>query len=429
MNNSWRKLLAIGAGVGIEIREKDLEVTMARVRPSAIQVLGQAAIRGFRERPAAEWGTEYNRFLQRHGGGHLSATVLLPRRETIVRHLVLPGVSGKDLESAISLQIDTLHPYGDEEVAYAWSRLDRNAVLIGVMRRATLERYSERFAEAGIAVASFTFSATVIREAIRLLGPPVSRGLLAFAERENGAIEIYGESGTRPVFSAEFDMPVERAVALAAAELRLAPDQQPLALERVLPQPIGQGIGLPHPYAAALAGACPWLARAANLLPPERRASNSRAMWIPPAVLGAILLVLAGVLMAYSSLTDRKYLQKLEIEIARLEPEARKSVELDREIERARNRSRLLDQFRSRSKSDLDALNELTKLLPPPVWTNSVEMTREAVTLSGEADQAASLLKLIDSSPYFERSEFVIPIGRLANSEAFRIKTAREAGK
>ena len=37
-----------------------------------------------------------------------------------------------------------------------------------------------------------------------------------------------------------------------------------------------------------------WLAAAANLLPQENRQSNSRAMYIPTAVLGAVLLVAAA---------------------------------------------------------------------------------------------------------------------------------------
>jgi hypothetical protein len=48
------------------------------------------------QRPAAQWGLEYARFLQEAGASHLAATVLLPRRETIVRQIALPGVAGRD---------------------------------------------------------------------------------------------------------------------------------------------------------------------------------------------------------------------------------------------------------------------------------------------------------------------------------------------
>ena len=44
---------------------------------------------------AAEWGAEYARFLKASGAERLSATVLLPRREVIVRQLALPGVAAE----------------------------------------------------------------------------------------------------------------------------------------------------------------------------------------------------------------------------------------------------------------------------------------------------------------------------------------------
>src|SRR5947199_9909485 len=96
-----RKLLAFGSGIGIEIGAETLEVIAARVRPSKIEVLGRLLIENYAARPAAEWGADYSRFLKSLGLGHLSATVLLPRRDVIVRQIALPGVAGKDLESAI----------------------------------------------------------------------------------------------------------------------------------------------------------------------------------------------------------------------------------------------------------------------------------------------------------------------------------------
>ena len=40
----FRKLLAFGAGVGLEIGATDLEVAVTRVRPHKIQVLGRLTI-------------------------------------------------------------------------------------------------------------------------------------------------------------------------------------------------------------------------------------------------------------------------------------------------------------------------------------------------------------------------------------------------
>jgi len=74
----------------------------------------------------------------------------------------------------------------------------------------------------------------------------------------------------------------------------------------------------------------------------------------------------------------------------------------------------------------MDALGELTRLLPPPTWLNLLEMNPGNVTISGETDQAATLLKTIDGSPLFKASEFVQPPLRLQNGEGFRVRFRRE---
>jgi Tfp pilus assembly protein PilN len=83
-----------------------------------------------------------------------------------------------------------------------------------------------------------------------------------------------------------------------------------------------------------------------------------------------------------------------------------------------------LDDFRSRTRSDLDSLNELTRLLPPPVWTNLIELSGDSAVVNGEAEQAAPLLKMLDASPLFHNSEFN-GITKVASAEIFRLRTQR----
>src|SRR3712207_1845694 len=99
-----RQWLAVGTGISIEIDGQNLRVMVTRVRPSGPTILGVAEIPNVFERPAAEWGREYAGFVKKTGGGHLAATILLPRQQVIVRQVQLPGVSDRDLAAAIALQ-------------------------------------------------------------------------------------------------------------------------------------------------------------------------------------------------------------------------------------------------------------------------------------------------------------------------------------
>jgi Tfp pilus assembly protein PilN len=373
---------------------------------------------------------EYARLVRSAGMGHISATVLLPRREVIVRYLALPGVAARDRENAIRFQLDTLHPYGEDAVYWGWSEAGPGSALVGIARAEVIERYIQLFLEAGIGVASFTFSAAAVHAALRLNGAS-GQGFVALSHTGGGAVEVYGESPARPVFSAEFQLAPERAAALALAELRLPPDTEPHGLEELLPKPDPNPVANDLsrnalPYATALAGACPRLAPSANVLPAEHRRSHSRALFIPTVALALLVAAALAAVVGYSRIADGRYREKIQAEISRLEPQARRAANLDREIDQVRARTRLLDQFRGQTRADLDALQELTRILSPPAWSNSINLTREQARISGEAPQAAPLLRTLDASPLFENSEFVASIGRGNGTETFQIRTNRE---
>jgi Tfp pilus assembly protein PilN len=426
-----RKLLAFGAGVGIQITANDLEIAAARVRPSRIQVLGRLTIENYASRPAAEWGAEYARFLKSNGLQHVSATVLLPRREVIARPVSLPGVATGDMENAIRFDLDSMHPYGDQEICWGWAPLSKGAALVGVARKSVIDHYVGLFAEAGINVASLTFSAAAIHAAIRLNGHQEGRGFVALSRTLSGSIEVYGESAARPVFSAEFDLAPQRATTLALAELRLPPDTAPEQLEEVLPKPAVNPIenDLARnalPYATALAGACPRLAPSVNVLPREYRKLNSRAMLIPSIALAAIVVLLVGGFWVYSLYADRKYLGALQAEIAKIQPRAERAARLDRQFDHAQAQVKLLDQYRGQTRADLDTLNEITKLLPSPIWTHDLDLQRDTVRMSGEAEQTAGLVKILDSSSLFENTAVDSENqNQRGSGELFQIHTSR----
>jgi len=290
------------------------------------------------------------------------------------------------------------------------------------------------FNEAGIAVASFTFLAAAVHAAVRIPAQTQSKeGFVAMSRAASGAVEVYGESPSRPVFSGEFNLAEERAAAMALSELRLPPDTRRRTLEEVLPKPDLNPVENDlsrnaRPYATALAGACPRLAPAANVLPPEHRRYSSRAVFVPSIVLAAIILLVGGSMAAYASWSEKRYLADIQSEINRLDPQRRRAEALERQTQQARERAQLLDRFRKQTRMDLDALNEITKLVEPPAWLNMLQLQRDAVRIGGFAPQATALVNILDASPYFEKSE-TMAAAAVEKGESFQIKTNRKAAK
>ena len=412
---SIRKWLAFGRGVGIEAGAADLYVSVVRMRPSGATVLGVETIENFRDRPAAEWGRQYSDFVRKHGVAHVAAVVLVPRNEVIVRSVPFPGVKDDELAAAVNYQLDALHPYEEDDAILTWARLDPVNVLIGVVRRQVFEKYMGLFAEAGVKVASFTFSAAAIRSAIRLVDDPPANFLAGQATADG--FEVYGESDAKPVFSSVFDMAPERAFAFAAAELRLPAETEPSSL----------GIGLSQ--AAAMASACPGLVLDANLLPESQRRASSKLRYVPTAVLSVVLAGLCAAIVLHKPYDEKVYQEALQAELKSTEPLSSRVGNLDKNIAKTRNQVLQLDEFRKRTRADLDLVLELTGTFQPPAFLSGLDLTRDNVTVTGESEQAAPLLRVLDDSPRLTASEFITPIGRLAASEVFRIRSLRETPK
>jgi hypothetical protein len=433
---SLKKILALGSGAGIHIvgprGAESLRIAAVRVRPNGARLIDTLLIEDFRRQPAAEWGATYTAFLRKHGIGHASAVIVLPRTDVILRPLALPGVSNKDLDNAVRFQMDGLHPYGDDDIYSAWCRLSGNStVLVAVVRRDAVERYAAPFEEAGVRVGAFTCSAAAIYSALRLFGETPPAELLAVND-SNGALEFYGESPARPLFSASFDPSNDRAAALAAAELRIAPGTEPVPLSTLLKAPSGEQAPSSDPlaFAAALVSACPRASLDLNLLPGERRHAGSRLRWAPTGVLAAAVIGLAGWLALFPSFENRKFVRSLDQKIAQVTPAAARSSALDKQIEDAQRRIQLLDRLRAQPKADMDVVAELTRVLAPPTWVNLMQLSAKQVLVSGETPESAPLLSLLDASKFFEGSEFQGSPTRLASGgEQFRIKTSREGVK
>jgi general secretion pathway protein L len=140
-----------------------------------------------------------------------------------------------------------------------------------------------------------------------------------------------------------------------------------------------------------------------------------------------MLVVLAmGVLISTSSMAETRYYSAISTAIERVQPQARESAELDRKIAILRRRAQTIDTFRMRSKDDLDALSELTQLITPPTWISSFSLTGRGLLVSGQSDQAAALLKIIDASTQFSGSDFSTPVTRDGKLDRFSIRAKRK---
>lgn len=428
-----RNWMRIGSGVGIEFDGADLLVTAVRVRFERVSVRGELRIANYSARPAAEWGAEYAAFLKKLDLNHLAAYVLLPREAATVRLLSLPPIKSSEMDAAVRYQTESLHPYAEDEAVFSWTKLEKPGdILVAITRKETIDHLAALLAEAGISVACFTVNAAVLYSAVRFLKAPADSEFAAIESVDNG-MEIYGESHARAVFSAFVSGSVARMESFTRAELRLNPDHVFAPLRSLLPSVAGTSDELSGSeyqssrcYAAALCAAAPRLALRLNLLPKELRQNSSRLLFVPTAVLVALLGVCVVAMAAESRWEQRQYSRKLETQIRQLQPAAQQARLLEQRTRKAQAATQQIDSFRMRSKADLDAVDQLSRIVTPPGYLSSLDLSRANAMLAGEAPSAVGLLKALDASPLFRNSSFMQTIGRTKDGEAFRVKAERQ---
>ncbi|MDZ7636717.1 MAG: PilN domain-containing protein [Bryobacterales bacterium] len=429
----WKRAAASGTGLAIAIDGDNLDILIVRVRPGSVTIRGYQRFANIKERPAAELGAEYDRFLKANGAPQLPAWVLLPREDLIVRTLSLPGVPAKDLASALDLQLDSLHPYVDQAVQFGYVRIGNTSqVLVGIAREELVDRWIAFFEEAGIKLGGFTFSADALYRAIRCLRVPEPG--FATAIECGDAVEIYGESPSRPVYDALLYAGAAPALAHATAELRLDDNDAVRELAELLPAPatVEQAeFAHQHPllYSTALGAAATFPVPAANLLPMELRRGGNWTAFLPTLILLALLSLLVAGMYGHKAWQERQYAARLMAEVRLLERQVALGQRMDNEGERFLTRLDQLKEHRLRTSADLEALLALTRLLPDDAWITQFDLSRDEISLTGEAARAGDLIGLIDASPLFEKTEFAMPLQRLENREIFRLRVKREAAQ
>ena len=404
--------------------------------PPRIHVLGRLAIANYAARPAAEWGAEYARFLKSLGVGHLSATVLLPRRDVIVRQVALPGVAPKDIEGAIRLPVGLAAPVRRRRGLLG-------LVAAGIRRGAGGDRAAQPSSTATCSCSPKPASRSPASPFRRprcmppsaLNGQPRRQGFVALSRSAAGAVEVYGESASRPVFSAEFDLPPRaRRRAGAFRTAAAARDRAAARWKQLLPKPARQSGGersfpqrtaVRHGAGRGLSPAGAVGERAAAGAPPLQLARGSS---FPPSCWRRCCCWRRARCWLFADMRERRYL-------ARAARRDRAPGAAGRARRRARSRDRaacapapaLLDQFRGQTRADLDALNELTQLVEPPAWTNAIDLTRDSARITGEAPQAAPAAEDPGFVAAVRELRFSTMDPRRRRTEMFQIRTNREA--
>jgi Tfp pilus assembly protein PilN len=204
----------------------------------------------------------------------------------------------------------------------------------------------------------------------------------------------------------------------------------PASASEVFPVPVSAPVDFDlardlQSLAAAVESACPRLGWGANLLPVDRRRSDSRLVWIPTAVLAGLLVLLGIGFLLRSTIQNRAYAAVIEQRLAALQ-EVVDSTESNREeAAEVRERIAVLEGQASRTLQDLRILSEISTLLPASAWLQSLTVNDEGIRLSGETANAAPLLGVLNQARTVQGVAFATSLVRRDDKERFEITAQR----
>jgi len=150
----------------------------------------------------------------------------------------------------------------------------------------------------------------------------------------------------------------------------------------------------------------------ANLLPPERRPARLPGASRLNRVLGAMVALLLGA-SAYLTLTQQAQVRaRLNAEIDIYKGEAETVARLKRQRDDLAKKAEFMSTKIKGRLSVIQALEEVTRLLPDDTWLQQLEINGDRIDMQGVSMNASVLIGLVESSDLFKEAAFRSPITR-----------------
>lgn len=438
----------MAAPIGLFVRDERLTVVAITGRDRVEHFVVEEA-----EDPSAKLAAE----LQARGLGTGRVRVGLDRRPAVVKAIELPRTAGGDLARMVGFDLERHVPFAPEDTRFDWMELpsgpeEPHRVLVAAVERRVVERPLALLAAANRHPATLTVAC---HDLVALLPRALRPRHVVWAHRHGGGADLLFLDGralltSRQVIAAGVEglaREITRSFGLAGwtgcdtvwlsgddaagwrpdleAALRLrvaAPPYAPAAAPLVAALPADDaGAGL-----LALAVAAGPRDPLLNLLPAEARPRTlSRAQLVTAAMIAVTALLGLGLAFTHVVKTER-YVDRLTLEIHRLDPEAKAVDALAAEVARKKRPLAAIASAQDGHIQVLPVLRELTEALPPGAWLQALVMDRQGVELTGQSDAASTLIPLLEASRRLERVEFTSPVTKTQNKEQFRIRASWE---
>jgi len=444
--------MILSTSIGIELAGRDLRIAVVQSRFGRLRLLRSVEVPGFLDLAVEEQKATLERAVKEHRLTFGRVFLSLPHDRGMVRQMEFPVEVAEKLKAAVALQIESLCPWSADEIYWDFSVESRKKgaklfrVTIAIVPRAEIDPWMAFFKSIKLPLSGVLLSSVTHAHGVRTLWPNSDCTIVLDCEKGyvEGSLIHGGQLSSVTQTGGEANIAAKDAVERLAASGRVGAAEdvrfvsygsEAAQLESVEPVilPIeNASVGSTVRF-GAIASALIGIRRtafAANLIPSALRYRRSQWQTVPTFVLLA-LTMLAGIAMLLREPYQMTvYASQIDSEIRRVAPVAREVSKQQTELNNLSDRYRALAGHLQNRDYNLEALQEITRVLPSGAWLVSYSYQDGNIQLSGYADSTSAIQKLLEDSPLFKDVQPTAAVTRDAKGkDKFSLKATIEVSR
>ncbi|MDD5544817.1 MAG: PilN domain-containing protein [Acidobacteriia bacterium] len=457
-------MLALKKIAVAEVAGSDLNLVAVAQGLRGFELIHHATLKDFAGRDSLALRPAMDEFFRRGGVDRGHAVGVLPRSEVVLRSLQFPQAVLENLPNIMEYQVENFQPLDRSELAFNYSVFHAKGnpkvdVVLSMTPRNRVEHWRALLTSLGLAPRALVVGShglarvmqwrktVAVRENNFLLrvGGDDFEWLANLQGRLVRSLRFSQQAGVSrsSQWIREFhrlcaDLHIElkdiHNIFLAGnepdkslTELRAEGNNLPL---RVVRQPAALQGSLSHAdfsrLAVAVGVAMQSLSRGEtlpNLLSSSAATPQPRWRWTPTYALCGVAMLLIAAMMIRPYVQEYRFLGQLDAELVRLRPQVRQVEHLSTETDALQQKAQTLANLKGTDARNLEALREISEVLPDTSWLNEFTLRGDTVEISGIADSASALVQSLGQSQLFR--EVTLTSGIMRNQqgkEMFRIR-------
>jgi general secretion pathway protein L len=158
-----------------------------------------------------------------------------------------------------------------------------------------------------------------------------------------------------------------------------------------------------------------------NLLPQEMHRARRFDVKNLNLALTALLAVLLVAAITIPIVQKNRAIADVEAQVLAAAAEAREGAALRQELEKMAAASQFLAEKKASDVMIVEVIDEISRILPDHTWIARLDVSGTELQIQGQSSASSSLIKIVESSPWFENARFASPVVQIAGTDNDRV--------